>query len=65
MLRRGVIRPSKSPWAAPLKLVPKPDGTQRPVVSFIRLNDVTIADAMPLPHIDDLRTEKISQKRHS
>lgn len=57
MLRQGVIRPSNSPWAAPIKLVPKPDGTMRPVISYVRLNDVTLADAMPLPHIDDLRTD--------
>ena len=53
MLRRGVIEPCDSPWASPIVLAGKKDGTVRFCVDFRRLNDVTRKDAYPLPRIED------------
>lgn len=53
MLKRGIIRPCTSPWASPIILVKKKDGTDRLVVDFRRLNSVTRKDSYPLPRIDD------------
>lgn len=43
----GIVRRSNSLWASPLHTVPKSDG------SYCRLNDVTIPDCYPVPHIQD------------
>ena len=54
MLDQGVIRPSHSPWASPIVLVRKKDGTFRFCIDYRKLNSVTIRDAHPLPRVDDL-----------
>jgi hypothetical protein len=53
MEREGIIERSTSPWASPLHLVPKKDGTWRPCGDFSRLNLVTEADVYPLPNMLD------------
>nr|ABA92080.1 retrotransposon protein, putative, Ty3-gypsy subclass [Oryza sativa Japonica Group] len=54
LLRKGYIRPSSSPWGAPVIFVEKKDHTQRMCVDYRALNDVTIKNKYPLPRIDDL-----------
>lgn len=54
MLQSDVIESSNSPWNAPLILVPKRDGTWRPVIDYRKLNRVTIPDRFPLPVLNDL-----------
>ena len=53
MLERGVIEPSASPWASPIVLVTKKDGSARFCIYYRKLNDVTRKDAYPLPRIDE------------
>ena len=48
-----MIRPSNSPWASPIVLVRKKDGTHRFCVDYRGLNEVTLADTFPLPRITD------------
>jgi hypothetical protein len=53
LLEKGFIRPSSSPRGAPVIFVEK-DGTQRMCVDYRLLNEVTIKNKYPLPHIEDL-----------
>jgi hypothetical protein len=51
---KGFIRPSSSPWEAPILFIEKKDGTQRMCVDYRSLNEVTIKNKYPLPRIKDL-----------
>ena len=54
MLKNNIIRPSKSPWNAPIILVKKKDQSMRFVCDFRNLNDITKKDTYPLPQIKDV-----------
>ena len=54
MLENDIIRPSSSPWNAPIILVKKKDNSMRFVCDFRGLNDVTKKDSYPLSHIRDV-----------
>jgi hypothetical protein len=66
LLKQGYIRPSVSPWGAPILFVKKKDGTVRLCIDFRQLNKYTIKNKYPLPKIDDffdrLRGENIFSK---
>ncbi|GJV72888.1 reverse transcriptase domain-containing protein [Tanacetum coccineum] len=51
---RGFIRPSTSPWGAPVLFVKKKDGSFRMCINYQELNKLTIKNRYPLPRIDDL-----------
>ena len=54
MLKLGVIEPSSSPYASPIVLVRKPDGTNRVCVDFRKLNKITVFDPEPMPQISQI-----------
>ena len=54
LLDKGFIRPSVSPWGAPVLFVRKKDGSLRLCIDYRELNRVTIKNKYPLPRIDDL-----------
>ncbi|GJW88608.1 putative nucleotidyltransferase, ribonuclease H, partial [Tanacetum coccineum] len=51
---KGFIRPSYSPWGAPVLFVKKKDGSLRMCIDYRELNKLTVKNRYPLPRIDDL-----------
>ncbi|GJY96714.1 putative reverse transcriptase domain-containing protein [Tanacetum coccineum] len=51
---KGFIRPSSSPWGAPVLFVKKKDGSFRMCIDCRELNKLTVKNRYPLPRIDDL-----------
>ena len=51
---RGFIRPSTSPWGAPVLFAKKKDGSLRLCIDYRKLNHVTVKNKYPLPRIEDL-----------
>ncbi|GKA10420.1 putative reverse transcriptase domain-containing protein [Tanacetum coccineum] len=52
---KGFIRPSSSPWGAPVLFVKKKDGSFRMCIEFYsELNKLTVKNRYPLPRIDEL-----------
>jgi hypothetical protein len=54
LLAKGFIRPSSSPWGAPVLFAPKKDGGLRFCIDYRGLNKQTVKNAYPLPRADDL-----------
>ena len=54
LIDKKYIRPSMSPWGAPIIFIKKKDGTLRLCIDYRQLNKITIKIRYPLPHIDDL-----------
>jgi transposase InsO family protein len=54
LIKVGHIRESSSPWAFPVTLADKSDGSKRLCIDFRRLNQITIDDKMPMPRISEV-----------
>nr|XP_043629853.1 uncharacterized protein LOC122601150 [Erigeron canadensis] len=54
LIDKGFIRPSSSPWGAPILFVKKKDGSMRMCIDYRELNKRTVKNKYPLPRIDDL-----------
>ena len=63
LLDNGFIRPSVSPWGAPVLFVKKKDGSMRLCIDYRELNRITIRNRYPLPRIDDL-FDQLQGARH-
>ncbi|MCI32734.1 RNA-directed DNA polymerase (Reverse transcriptase), partial [Trifolium medium] len=62
LLEKKFIRPSVSPWGAPVLLVKKKDGSMRLCVDYRQLNKVTIKNKYPLPRINDLMDQLVGAR---
>ena len=62
LLAQGFIRPSASPYGAPILFVPKKDGRWRMCIDYRALNKQTVRDQFPLPRIDSL-LERLGQAK--
>ncbi|PIK63031.1 hypothetical protein BSL78_00038 [Apostichopus japonicus] len=62
MISMDVIEKSESPYASPIVLVRKPDGTNRFCVDFRKLNKITVFDPEPIPNPDELMTKLATAK---
>ena len=60
LLVQGFIRPSASPYSAPILFVPKKDSRWRMYIDYRALNKQTVKDQFPLPRIDSL-LERLGQ----
>ncbi|GJV27714.1 putative reverse transcriptase domain-containing protein [Tanacetum coccineum] len=61
---RGFIRPSSSPWGAPILFVKKKDGSFRMCIDYRELNKLTVKNRYPLPRIDDLFDQLQGSRDH-
>ena len=65
LLEKKFVRPSVSPWGAPVLLVKKKDGSMRLCIDYRQLNKVTIKNRYPLPRIDDLMDRLVGARMFS
>jgi len=63
MLDMGIVRQSSSPWASPIVVVPKPDGSIRFCADYRKLNKVTKMDAYPIPSMERM-IEKVARAKY-
>lgn len=65
MLDKGIIHPANSPWASPVVIVSKKNGSYRLCVNFKKVNAITTRDTYPLPLDDDLLNTVSGSKFYS
>jgi hypothetical protein len=65
MIKSGKVRPSKSGWASPLRLVKKKDGGVRVTINYKQLNAVTEKIAYPIPIINEILHRLSNTKYYS
>ena len=65
LLEMGVIEPSDSPYASPIVMVNKPDGSVRVCIDYRKINKVTVFDAEPMPDMEAIFTEMAGHKFYS
>lgn len=53
MVSNGIVRKSSSPWASPVVLVTKPDGSYRFCIDYTKLNAASVKESFPLPNIEE------------
>jgi len=63
LLWQGIIEESESPWASPIVMVPKSDGTLRLCTDFREVNAATVPGPFPLPRVEDL-LDRVGQARY-
>jgi len=63
LIKAKFIRPSKSPFGAPILFVKKKDGTMRMCVDYRALNNITVKNSYPLPLVDEL-FDRLQGARH-
>jgi hypothetical protein len=54
LLEKGLVRPSVSPWGAPVLFAPKKDGGLRMCLEYRALNKLTVKNKCPIPRIDEI-----------
>ena len=65
MLKMNIIEPSAAPYASPVVMVKKPDGSTRVCVDYRKLNAVTVFDPEPIPNADEIFAKLAGSKYYS